>query len=261
MIEVGDMPRPLVDVGYNMLIGAPRNAIVLTNGDNDTYPPLAVQAVMKVRPDVSIVNLSLLNAVTYIKYMRDHGLPVPLDDPAIDRLHFDNGITPSMQMQEILFDELQRKNWPRPILYSVTVSEKNKVLPYKRVMEGLLERIVPEKSDQADGRRIDYARTRLLLDTLYRLDSVTDPLIDWTRESAVARIGRNYAPLLISVGMDLYAKNPPEDGGPYLYRALAITSMHGFQPDLSLQTLMDWEKADPDSKLLPMARELVGDSR
>ena len=86
MVETGDMPRPLLDYGYNMIAGAPPNAIILTNGDNDTYPPLAMQVLRGLRPDVAIVNLSLLNTTWYIRYQRDHGVPIPLTDAVIDTL-------------------------------------------------------------------------------------------------------------------------------------------------------------------------------
>jgi hypothetical protein len=54
------------------------NAILVTNGDMDTYPSLALQVHSSLRPDLAIVNASLLNTRWYARFVSDeYGLPVP----------------------------------------------------------------------------------------------------------------------------------------------------------------------------------------
>ncbi len=256
MVALGDMPRPLVDCGYNMLVGAPANAIILTNGDNDTYPPLAVQVLSGLRPDVSIVNLSLLNTEWYIRYQRDHGVPIPLSDAQIKDLKAtpDNWI--STQVARAIYDQLSAQGWPRALCYSVTVYEGNRKLPGPMAIEGLLLRILPATGGETGGPNLDIARTRELFDTVYRIDSMTDPLIDWQREAAVARLGRNYAHLLIQLGTAPPTQDAACDVGAYLYRGIALLA---FQHDGEkvAQILKDWVQREPNSPWLARAQKLA----
>ncbi|MHB9030272.1 MAG: protein O-mannosyl-transferase family [Candidatus Latescibacterota bacterium] len=75
-----------LDYAVNILETCAPDAILFTNGDNDTYPLWYAREVMGVRRDVSIVNMSLLNAPWYIKQLRDGApnVPISFSDEFID---------------------------------------------------------------------------------------------------------------------------------------------------------------------------------
>ncbi|MDD5362799.1 MAG: DUF2723 domain-containing protein [Ignavibacteria bacterium] len=70
------------DYGYNLLQSCEKDAILITNGDNDTFPLWCLQAVYGVRQDVRIINLSLAQMDWYnlqLKNERPYGsLTVPM---------------------------------------------------------------------------------------------------------------------------------------------------------------------------------------
>ena len=193
------------DYGYNILASCEPNAILFTNGDNDTFPLWFLQEVKGFRRDVRVANLSLLNTPWYIKQLRDfepklrieytddlidNVLTAATDEAILERqwpegqkaqaagmeweLVFTNEFR-ILRVQDVMVLRIVRwNNWKRPIYFAVTVSPENKIgLDPHLAMQGMVFRLVPERDP--DG--LDPERTRHNLWEVYRYTGVTDPAI------------------------------------------------------------------------------------
>jgi pentatricopeptide repeat protein len=177
----GFIPTPIQDYGYNMLAGLPRDAVLITNGDNDTYPPVSLQAGLGHRTDVVVLNQSLLGCEAYAT-----ALEQKYADwfPKLDRMGEPGPFkTAYYVIQELL------KSGKRPLYVAITV-------PFDRLgeepgltIEGLCARV-----RRLDGGEVDcdYRKTLELLRDSYRLDSATNWTYPWDLRPAEARMMTNY---------------------------------------------------------------------
>jgi hypothetical protein len=86
ILEAGAIADEVMDYSYNMIACLEEDAILVTNGDNDTYPGWVLRHVINYRPDVRIVNRSLLNTDWYVQVLVNDGVPSFISPDAHDEL-------------------------------------------------------------------------------------------------------------------------------------------------------------------------------
>ncbi|NQT62010.1 MAG: hypothetical protein HQ556_03535 [Candidatus Marinimicrobia bacterium] len=86
LLQGGGISEEVMDYNYNLLANLEKNAILITNGDNDTYPGWILQRILNHRPDVKIVNRSLLNTNWYVFHVIRQGVPRFITNTELEEL-------------------------------------------------------------------------------------------------------------------------------------------------------------------------------
>ncbi len=124
MIDSGFLSKPLLAYNRWQLEHLPENAILLTNGDMDTYPAAALKAREGLREDVALINLSLLNMPWYQRLMAErHNLPLvsEVGMPAVD---LDGDVAlPGRQVVRMWMDLQKAGELDRPLCVAITVAD------------------------------------------------------------------------------------------------------------------------------------------
>lgn len=173
----------LVEFNQNMLNSAPQNAILVTNGDNDTYPAWFLQN-KGVRTDVIIVNRSLLNLPDYALFLQAHGLPLNMTRAELEALEHDyNKETKELVTKSDKLIKRLLKQKVRSVVFATTVYEPQK-FGYPLKLSGMVYEI-------GEGE-IDVERTKEFLYTSLVYDVVSSVGVDSLTEH-IQNIVANYA--------------------------------------------------------------------
>jgi len=157
LLQGNAINEEVMDYNYNVIAPLDKNAILITNGDNDTYPGWMLTRLLNYRPDIKIVNRSLLNTEWYPQHIiKNDGIPNFITQKDLTKLR-----------KEIL-DEIKdgKKLAPQTGPFSDT----------------LITRLI----DSA----IESKRPVYLAATLYRSRVIKKYIEDGTNFGLVTRIGR-----------------------------------------------------------------------
>jgi hypothetical protein len=67
LYESNTIHEAILEYNYNVLMSLDKDAIIITNGSDDTYPLFIWQDVFNVRPDVCVINIDMLSEEAFIK--------------------------------------------------------------------------------------------------------------------------------------------------------------------------------------------------
>jgi tetratricopeptide (TPR) repeat protein len=201
------IPGPLQDYAYNMLVGLPHGAVLITNGDNDTFPPLALQAGMDFRRDVIVINRHLLGIREFAEAVFER---YPAVKPKGD---LPGGKGPPLAAA-LIGGMIEDKKIPVYIATSVPLEDLG--IDFPSVAEGLNWRT------SKTGMTSEGA-CRLFLEK-YRLDSATDWNVAWSLMPSISSIMQNYITAIIHHVQE--GKVDAETKEKVLDKALEIAQFH-----------------------------------
>ena len=173
------------EYAWNILAGLDQNAIIFTNGDNDTFPIWYLQAVEHFRTDVTVVNLSLVNLPWYVKQLKhaDPPLDIARTDLEIDNLKHRRYVDPESGQETILMIKdfvvhdiitTNYKKAKRPVFFAVTIPSENMIRYFTNLqMEGMAYRLM----DTASGTNEPVTNPEKVLENMlgvYRMDALMD---------------------------------------------------------------------------------------
>ncbi|KMQ49440.1 hypothetical protein CHISP_3651 [Chitinispirillum alkaliphilum] len=123
--------RPHIEFARWLLAHLPPNAILITSGDLDTYPLVALQQAENFRPDVVVVNSSLLNLRPYYK-TKSEKVGIPVSEYSKQFTHTREKII-SEQILDIWLQMAQTGEMNRPLRFAVTTDRRHRPLNYECV--------------------------------------------------------------------------------------------------------------------------------
>ncbi|HTA82017.1 MAG TPA: hypothetical protein VK783_03735 [Bacteroidia bacterium] len=170
----------VLEMGYNILMSADKNAIVFTWGDNDTFPEWMLQEAKGMRTDVSVINIPLcFNHPYYLKRMLLQK-NITLSDDFWNR---EQSAKTTTDLIKMLVLEINKTNPSVPIFMATTQSLEN-VFPDSLYCTGLTYFYSTKRIDNM-ARLRNNVENHFHLDYLngtYNDNSVSADLIDQCNE-------------------------------------------------------------------------------
>ena len=207
ILETGVIANEVMDFSYNMLAGLEKNAILVTNGDNDTYPGWILTRIVGYRPDVRIANMSLLNTDWYHRALETDGIPNLIIAKSLDSLSaaFAQSIkenkvnTEKNPFSDLLIERLVTacQNAGRKVYFAVTLRHTDAVKGLLATGKELGLVTLVTSTRESDSSLMRKAVTTWLSD--FRTDGLDGWELRYAKRTRAGKIlAQNYASVLRS---------------------------------------------------------------
>jgi hypothetical protein len=211
----------VMDFCYNMIASMDTSAILITNGDNDTFPAWILTRIIRFRPDVNIVNRSLLNVESYTSSIVKEGVPAFITQGGLDSLK----TQVSAELEKVRAGQIPRQEFPlygdRLVVRVIEAAQRSGRPVY---FACTLESNALLKQFTTQGRRLGlvtlvtraprpYPMQLHKLFTTWTSEFRTDGLDSWQLRSAKEtragrRLAKEYAAALFSLKDQIEAAGP-----------------------------------------------------
>jgi tetratricopeptide (TPR) repeat protein len=213
----------LLDFGHNLLASVPTDAILITNGDNDTFPLWYLQWIRGFRTDVLVANRSLLNNLQNVEYLKTRGLPITQTAQELENLRAPLWFNEKKILGNWIVEQLLKSD--RPVYFSNTVENPerySKNLVIEGLVYGCREKPGPEIV-MVGGQRIDIEKTARNFAGVYQFGDVqTIPYdsINPTMQSLML----NYAGVYLMLARGLIQTGKNQEAIPMLENGVKLAS-------------------------------------
>ncbi len=181
--DSNDISAGIYAWNYNMLESTEKDAILITSGDNDTYPAIVLQNAKNIRKDVNVLNNSLLGISSYRNaYFKELGLPTfdkkleeygsweAFQKDIIEHLkkHSDRPIYFAISAQKYLYESFENEvynvgmayKWSKTKFDNIAVIKKNYEKKY------LLDYLKIDLSNDISASVVDFSNSNYLVSML-----------------------------------------------------------------------------------------------
>ena len=183
--KLNDISSGILNFSYNMLMSMKEGGLILTFGDNDTFPLWMLQDVMGIRKDVTVLNVSLL-LITEYRNRSFEKLRIPALYKEIDK------ILPS-DYEKLMVDYIV-KNKPDGLPLYISTTDWKQFQEYEKNL--YLVGVVLEYSKE----NIDnIALLKNNFENKYALDYIYNQFSFDISQGVVNRVNINYLPGIIKL--------------------------------------------------------------
>jgi hypothetical protein len=163
----------VMEMGYNIMMSADKNAIVFTCGDNDTFPEWMLQEAKGVRTDLDVINIPLcMNFPNYLKRMLKKKNIVLADD----FWSREQSVKDMNELMKMLALEINKTNPEVPVFFAITCDLQS-VFPDSLYCTGLTWLYSPVRVD-------NVAKMKNNIENHFHLDYLNGGITD---ENAISK--------------------------------------------------------------------------